>query len=102
MNCIPKKLKDEMSADPYYKRCCISGSFENIQFHHAFCFAGRQLQEKWCILPLSKDIHDNIDTYREKCNWIMLNRATDEQLKKYSRAEDLIAKRDRLNKKYSK
>ena len=92
-----------MAADPFYERCCITGAFaknEKIEWHHNLIFAGRQVQEKFAILPLREDIHKNIVQHKEECDWIMLNRATDEQLEKYSRAENLTAKRDRLNKKY--
>jgi hypothetical protein len=103
MNNIPKKLKDEILSDPFYKRCCITGVLstnEKVEWHHNFIYAGRQLQEKWCILPIAEKIHKNIDKYLDQCDRIMLNRATDEQLKKYSKCVDLIAKRDWLNKKY--
>ena len=102
MRKIPKKLLEEMLADPFYKICCISGrSDEKIELHHNFIFANRQINEAWCILPLSKSIHDRITDYKDHCDWIMLNRASDETLKKYSKAIDLIRKRDYLNKKFN-
>src|SRR3990167_5022633 len=103
MNNIPKKLKEEMAADPFYQRCCITGALAKntkVDWHHNFIYAGKQLQEKWAILPLREDIHKDIVKHKEKCDWIMLNRATDKQLEKYSRARDLKRERDRLNKKY--
>lgn len=101
MRPIPPALKAEMEADPFYKKCCITGfRYEKIEWHHNFIFAGKQLNEKWCILPVVVEVHKNLWNYREKLNWIMLNRATEATLKKYSRSENLIAKRDRLNKKY--
>lgn len=101
MRPIPKKLKDDLAADPFYKRCCITGwVLEKIEWHHNFIFAGRQVNEKWCILPLAESVHKNIVRYKEKCNWIMLNRADEATLRKYSKSTDLIFKRDSLNKKY--
>jgi len=100
MNNIPLKLRKELSADPFYQKCCITGQ-TNINFHHAFIYAGRQIQEQWCILPIAKEVHDNIEQYKERCDWIILNRAIDETLKKYSKGEDLIKKRERLNKIYA-
>lgn len=103
MRPIPQKLKDEIAADPFYKRCCISGrpaTSTKIDWHHNLIFAGRQVNEKWCILPLAKEVHDNIARYKEKCDWIMLNRATDDDLIRYSKAENLMRKRDILNRKY--
>lgn len=90
-----------MSADPFYQRCCITGAFAKntkIEWHHNLIFAGKQVQEKWCILPLTEEVHRYIAYHKKECDWIMLNRADDATLKRFSRGENLIAKRDRLNK----
>lgn len=103
MNNIPQKLREEMAADPFYQRCCITGALAKntkVEWHHNLIFAGRQVQEKWCILPLAEQVHDDIARHKERCDWIMLNRADDATLRRFSRAVDLVAKRDRLNKKY--
>lgn len=101
MRPIPPSLRKEMEADLFYKKCCISGSTsEKIDWHHNLIFAGRQVNEKFCILPLAKSIHDNIVKYKEKCNWIMLNRASDVELLRYSKATNYIKERERLNKIY--
>lgn len=101
MRKIPPALRESMSNDPYYKRCALTGSTsEKIDFHHNLIFAGRQVNEKWCIIPLAKSVHDNIVKHKEKVDWIMLNRATDEELERYSKVIDLKAKRERLNKIY--
>lgn len=102
MRPIPKALRDEMAADKYYKTCCLSD--ENcegkIEWHHNMTWQGRQLNEKFCILPLCEYHHDNISIFKEEVTFLMLNRTTDEELRKYSKAIDYIALRDRLNKKY--
>ena len=101
MRPIPIKLREDMASDPYYKRCCITGrTSEKIDFHHKLIFGGRQVNEKFCILPLAKSVHDKIVEYKEKCDWIMLNRATDEELARYSKAIDYKRMREVLNKKY--
>lgn len=105
MRPIPAKLRDELAADPFYKRCCITGALATntkVDWHHNMTWQGRQLQEKWAILPLEKDVHDNIVRYKEKCDWIMLNRATEDDLRRYSKAENLMRKRDILNQKYGR
>lgn len=90
-----------MANDPFYKKCCISGSTsEKIEWHHNLIYAGKQVQEKWCILPLAKSIHDKIEIYKDQVDWLMLNRATDNELARYSKVIDLKAKRERLNKIY--
>jgi len=103
MRPIPQDLKIEMESDPFYSRCCITGQHKTsvkIDWHHNLIYAGKQVNEKWCILPLAEDVHEKIVRYKEKCDWIMLNRGTDDQLRKYSKAKDLIRERDRLNKIY--
>lgn len=101
MRPIPASLKREMENDPFYKRCCITGTTSGkIDWHHNLIFGGKQVNEKFCILPLSKEVHDKIVQYKERCNWIMLNRATDDQLRKYSKVVPYIEMRDKLNKKY--
>ena len=103
MTPIPPKLRQEMADDLFYKQCCITGKTdEKIEWHHSYRFAGKNVQEKWRILPLAKSVHDNITYYQEQCEHIMLNRADEATLKKYSKAVDLIRKRDYLNKKYEK
>jgi len=109
---IPKSLRDEMEQDQFYQACCITGKIRSpknkIEWHHGFITyqygnKGR-LNEKWCILPLLKEIHDKekISEVRDLINWVMLNRATDETLKKYSKCLDLIKHRAYLNSKYDK
>ena len=92
-----------MAQDPFYKRCCLTGSMNvKIEWHHNLIFAGRQVNEKWCILPLWEKVHAqaNKPEIKEKLDWIMLNRATDAELERYSKATNLKTKRDKLNKKY--
>lgn len=103
MRKIPDALREKMAADPFMKKCCITGSrSEKIDWHHNLIFAGRQVNEDWAILPLARSVHDRISdpAIKEKCDWIMLNRATDEQLRPYCKAIDLIRRRTILNKKY--
>ena len=100
MRTIPPKLREELANDPFYKRCCVTRDIGKIEWHHNFTWRGRQLNERWCILPLIDWVHEKIIAYKDICDWIMLNRADDETLKKYSKAINLIEKRDRLNKKH--
>ena len=103
MRPIPATLKSDMEADPFYSRCCITGQYKTsvkIEWHHALIFAGRQVNEKWCILPLAKEVHNNIVRYKEKCDWIMLNRVDEKELLRYCKAVDYIRLKKELNKKY--
>lgn len=108
---IPKKLRNEMNADPFYHSCCLSGKTRaqvKIEWHHNFetyQYGNKgRLNEKWCILPVAKIFNDkaNVREVRDLLNWIMLNRASDETLEKYSKCLDLKRVRDNLNKQYDK
>lgn len=103
MNKIPPKLVSEMESDPFYKQCCITGlRNEKIEWHHNLIYAGKQVQAKFCILPLLKSVHRDIVKHKEICDWIMLNRTTDEELEKYSKLINYKRERERLNKIYGK
>jgi len=52
MNPIPQKLRNELSEDPYYKKCCLTKSKYNVKFHHSWIYAGKQINEKWAIMPV--------------------------------------------------
>jgi len=98
---IPPKLVRELECDPFYEKCCITGrNDEKIEWHHNLIYASRQVNEKFCILPLLQSIHREIVKYKEKCDWIMLNRATESELKQYSKAVDYVKMRERLNQIY--
>ena len=102
---IPPKLREEMANDKFYEKCCITGLSKNavkIDWHHNLQFGGKRVNEKFCILPLADFVHRNITKHKEKCDWIMLNRASDEELEKYSKATNYKQLRENLNKKYGK
>ncbi len=109
---IPKSLRDEMERDPFYQACCLSGRIRSpknkIEWHHNFETyqngnKGR-LNEKWCILPVLKELHEKakVSEIRDLLNWVMLNRADEATLKKYSKSLDLVKHRAYLNSKYDK
>lgn len=105
MRKIEPALRQEMEADPFYSKCCITGLSNKavkIDWHHNLIYGGKQVNAKFCILPLADFVHRNIVKYKEKCNWIMLNRATEEELEKYSKAIDYKRMKEVLNKKYGK
>lgn len=97
---IPLKMREQMSNDPFYTRCAITGGNTGIQFHHNFYYEGKRKNVYWGIIPLTEWVHRNITQFQEKVDWIMLNRASDEELKEYSKAVDYIKERKRLNKIY--
>lgn len=91
---IPDKLRSELSEDPFYSKCCITGKRNGkIDWHHCYTYGGRQVNEKWNILPIiwnkhnwcgDKDsVHNDINT-RNKAKFIALSRADlDDLCKRY-------------------
>jgi hypothetical protein len=100
---IPPKLREEMANDKFYEKCCITGLSKNavkIEWHHNLMFGGQRVNAKFCILPLADFVHDKITKYKEKCDWIMWNRASEQEIEKFSKAIDYKRVRDNLNAKY--
>lgn len=101
MRAIPERLKQELASDPFYSKCCITGSAsEKIDWHHNLMFGGSQINEKFCILPLAKSVHDKISKYKDICDWIMWNRASYEEIKRYSKAINYSEYKKILNRDY--
>lgn len=101
-----------MAQDPEYKRCLrasVLGDHECqadpatgrlIEWEHAIIYAGKQLQEKWAIIPICWHTHRGPGLNKRINEMLALNRATDEDLKKISKSTDYIHLRKYLNKKY--
>lgn len=93
MRYIPPALLAEILEDPWFAVCCVSGKTrqqEKIELHHNFIFASKQVNAKKFILPLSKSVHDraNNKEMKERLDWIMLSRMTEEEIKEISKAVD--------------
>lgn len=106
---IPKKLLNEILKDDYYKKCARADERTckgRITFEHSHIYAGKQIQEKWAIIPLCAYHHkvdqfqDNGDLQKELNQLIALNRATDEELERISKAIDYKARKKYFNEKY--
>lgn len=105
MSRIPKKLLAELLADPFYKICARKGKDcqGKITFEHALIFAGKQIQEKFAIVPLCTWHHavnehqDGGDLNKKMNVWIALSRATPEELTRYSKARNLHRELAALN-----
>lgn len=94
-----------MAADPFYAQCCITGipaTDQKVEWHHNLITAGSQVQERWCILPILEKIHEKANNRRVRLvlDWVMLNRATDEELRQHSKVIPMIRRREVLNKKF--
>ena len=112
MRPIPPKLRAEMQSDPFYKICirckllkdhvCEANPLNGqlIEWEHVIIYAGKQLNEKWAIIPICYLVHRGGLLNKEINLWIALNRATDAELQSISKATDYIRERERLNKIY--
>jgi hypothetical protein len=89
MSPIPAKLKKEILADPYYQKCARADYFcrGRITWEHAFLYAGKQIQEKWAIIPLCIFHHLDEGLNKGENQLIALSRATTEDLSKYPNVE---------------
>lgn len=101
MRPIPPRLRGEMEKDYFYQKCAITQkprSLTKVEWHHNLIFAGRQVNEKFCILPLSEKIHDRArePKVKEFLNWLMVCRATPEELERYG----LTEKAEKLKNKF--
>ena len=109
MNNTPTHLKEKWSTEKQV--CCRvdEGNCDGrLTKDHAIIFAGKQVQEDWAIVDAC-EFHHAVGKYqsggdlnREKHIWIALNRATDEQLLRISKAINYLQLRERLNEKYKK
>lgn len=88
MRAIPKKSKDLMSEDPYYKKCCICGIYGvKIEWHHGLIYAGHQTDEPETIIPLCETCHDKARNkdFKEMIDLCMYQRWPDELFNKYDK-----------------
>jgi hypothetical protein len=108
MRKIPETLRHQMENDPYYRVCSRKNRDcdGRITWEHAIIYAGKQLNEKWAIIPLCEYHHavnrhqDGGELNKEINVMIALNRATDQELLAISKVENYKRKRDYLNNKY--
>lgn len=108
MRKISPRVKAKILADRFYEKCARHGPEckGRITWEHTLIYAGKQIDEAWAIIPLCA-YHHEVDQFQD-CGdldkeinvWIALNRATESELKTYSKAVDYIKKKQELNKKY--
>lgn len=101
MRPIPPSLKQEILSDKFYEKCCVCG-VKGVQWHHNLIWKGRQENEKFCILPLCPSCHEKARNteFKEKLDWIMWNRASEEQITFYSKAVNYKHEKQRLDNQF--
>jgi hypothetical protein len=88
MRPIPMKLRLEMAEDSYYESCARAnegGCKGRITWEHAFMYAGKQINERWAIIPLCVYHHLGPGLDKRKNERIAIARATEQDLQKYPR-----------------
>lgn len=114
MGRVPKKLRDECAADPFYYTCARFEALHDheckpdpltgrlIEWEHALIFAGKQVQKKFALVPLCWYVHRGPGLNKSVNEWIALNRATSVDLLELSRPGGLNygLHRAYLNKKF--
>lgn len=108
MRPIPKKLREEIASDPFMARCIYERADApnhnckgRITWEHAIIWAGRQVNEKWAIVPCCENHNSGPAMVKDFNQHVALSRATEEDLAKYPR-EDWAQLKKYLNKKYVK
>lgn len=94
MRPIPKKLRTTIADNKEMKFCCLAWQYDTcgpcggtVQWHHNLIYAGRQVNEEFCILPLC-EIHHRIADRKEikiLLNKIMVQRMPEEMTVKFPR-----------------
>ena len=94
---IPKDVVLQLKRDPFMQQCCVCE--RDPQWHHNFEYGRKAINEAWCILPLCHEHHQIVRQvpFRRLLDWAMLNRATAEDLQRYSRAMDYKSRLKWLN-----
>lgn len=103
MRKIPINIRKQIDQSPFYHRCVLCGKTreqEKIEVHHNLIYAGRQVNDLWTLLPLCKTHHDDIVHCKERCNWVMCNRASISELIKYGKVVDYVRMKKILNEKF--
>lgn len=112
MTKIPIKVRKEIDADPLYKFCALEGvpghvCGGRITMEHALIYAGKQIQEKWAIVPICAagqevDEYQDAHTMNKELNkWVAFNQATPEDFARFPRAFPTYPEQKaRLNRKY--
>lgn len=113
MRKIPLELRQELENDPYYRKCCLTGLSKNIKidWHHAWLYAGKQINEKWAIMPVWNRKHNfngdtdsvhNCNETKEKVKLMSLLRADLDDLAKRYPKKNWSQELEYLNNKFNK
>jgi len=109
MRPIPKELRKEIAQDPFMKTCIYHDLGKQneckgrIEWEHAFIYAGRQINEKWAIVPVCYYHHRGGGLDKEYNQYRAIIRADiDEVQKKYPKVDWVQLKKYLTNKYQNK
>lgn len=112
MTKIPTRVRVQIENDPNYKVCALIGHHGHVcggrvTMEHALIYAGKQIQEKWAIVPICAkgqevDQYQDAHTMNKDLNkWVALNQGSDDDFKMFPKAfPPYRQQREILNKKY--
>lgn len=82
-------MRKIISLSRYYKKCARKGvdCRGRITIEHALIYSGRQINELWALLPLCWYHHIGKGLDKRYNEHLALQRATDEDLAKYPKAD---------------
>lgn len=84
MRPIPQKLRKELAQDLFMQTCVFMVNCEGkVEWHHAIIYAGKQVNERWAILPVCEYHHRGPGFDAEYLRQIAYGRATPGDLAKY-------------------
>lgn len=96
MQCpIPKKMRDELSEDPYMKDCLLDflpPCNGRIEWQHAMTYSGKRVSELYTILPLCSLHHKRQAAFRPQ-----QEQAVRERIKHFGAEEQFRATYPRSN-----
>lgn len=89
MRKIPLKLRRELEADPYYMVCARKNKDcrGRITWEHAFIYAGKQINERFAIIPLCFRHHLGDKLVKVENEQIAVDRATELDKARYPRLD---------------
>ena len=73
---IPPAIREELMDDAFMTLCALDG-FEcegRIQWHHAFTYAGKRVNEVWALIPLCEWHHSHESQWKQSINALIVER----------------------------
>lgn len=92
MRPIPDKLRRRLNNEPRMRSCAYCGNKNNLEWHHALEYSGRQINEWYGIIALCTTCHrGDFGTIRSEiknfCTLMAITRGLKDLVKKYDRRD---------------